>query len=217
MNKRVCIIGLMSALLVGMLGGCESAPEVNEKAQDPDASVQEVILGQWHDRITDETITLREDGTYRGNKKSRGEYEIISDSLITLDEAHENQISFFVKGDFLCFYNGERNVTPPDYCVRQDGTEVTADDVVGVWTAYADPECTQVDGTVRFRKNGTCKANNDAMPSGEYSMSVNENGNSMMTFSEDYATELVAAAGDLVWIDPKGKEIYFLVREDSKK
>ncbi len=217
LRRALCSMGLMSALAVGALSGCGGLEKVeNLQAQNPDATVQEMLIGSWHDRITDETITMRDDNTYRGNKKSRGEYEVISDSLITLDEEHENQISFFVKGDFLCFYKGtERDVTPPDYCVRENGTEVTAEDVVGKWTAYADPDGKKVDGTVRFRKDGICKTSSDKMPSGKYHMSVNDDGNSIMTLTSGYETEMVAAAGDLVWIDPQGKEIYFLVREND--
>ena len=218
-RRVLCGMGLMGALLIGTLSGCGGTKIVeNPKAQDPNATVQEMLLGSWHDRITDETITLRDDGTYRGSKNSRGEYEVFSDSEITLDEDHKNKISFFVKGDFLCFYKDtKRNVTPPDYCVREEGTQVKKSDVVGKWTAYADPDQTQVDGTVRFRKDGTCKATGKKMPSGSFKMSVNDDGNSIMTFSSKRETEMVAAAGDLVWIDPKGKEIYFLVREESKK
>lgn len=218
-RRALCGMGLLGAWMVGMLSGCGGLENIeNPKAQDPDATVQEVLLGSWHDRITDETINLRDDGTYRGSKNSRGEYEVFSDSLITLDEEHKNKISFFVKGDFLCFYKDtKRDKTPPDYCVRENGTQVKKADVVGKWTAYADPDQTKVDGTVRFRKDGTCKATGEKMPSGAFQMSVNDDGNSMMTFSSKRETEMVAAAGDLVWIDPKGKEIYFLTREQSNQ
>lgn len=217
MNKKWCNIALAGVLAAGLLCGCgESVPEVNEKAQNPNATMEEMIVGKWHDRITDETIGMREDGTFRGNKKSQGEYEIVDDQTIRLAET---EISFWVKGDFMCFYNAGRDVTPPDYCVRENPTKVTAEDVVGTWTAYADPDYTIVDGTVTFYDDGASEADNEKMPAGEYSFIYDEDGNNMMYFDsdtlEDYETEMVAAAGDLVWIDPAGKEIYFLVRTDE--
>lgn len=213
-------MGLACVLTAGMLSGCIvdfDSPIENENAQNPNASAQEMIIGRWHDRITDEKIAVKEDGTYRGNKKVGGEYVVKDEQTIVLDEL---ELSFTVKGDFLAFYNGERDVTPPDYCVRVGQIPVTEEDVVGTWTVYGDPDYQTIDGEMTFKEDGTEQSTVETLASGQYEIKQNEDENNLLYLNGKYETEIVAAAGEMVIIDGPGKEVYFLVRaeeDDAKK